>query len=78
VSQENVEIVRRAVAAALRRPKPDFATMNELYHPDHELVSRADAFEGGSHRGMRGYRDWMRGVEETVPVEVEAGGREGD
>jgi hypothetical protein len=66
MSQENVEIVRRAVAAALRRPKPDFATMNELYHPAHELVSRADAFEGGSHRGMRGYRDWRQGVEETV------------
>jgi|GEM_PF-5432608 len=29
MSQENVEIVRRGVAAAFRRPRPDFATLNE-------------------------------------------------
>jgi ketosteroid isomerase-like protein len=40
--------------------------MRDLFHPDHELISRADAFEGGSHRGMRGYRAWLQGVEETI------------
>ena len=35
MSLENVEIVRRAMEAANRRPKPDFATVNDLYHPDH-------------------------------------------
>jgi ketosteroid isomerase-like protein len=67
MAAENVEIVRRAIEAAIRRPKPDFATMNELYHADHEYVSVVDAkLEGGSHRGMGGYRDWLVGVEETV------------
>jgi ketosteroid isomerase-like protein len=63
----NVEIVRRGIEAAIRRPNPDFTTMNELYHPDHEFISLVDtALEGGSHRGMDGYRAWLRGIEETV------------
>jgi ketosteroid isomerase-like protein len=62
-----VEIVRRGIEAAIRRPKPDFATMNDVFHPDHEFVSLVDsALEGGSHRGMDGYRDWLLGIEETV------------
>ena len=69
MSEENVEIVRRGMEAATRRPKPDFATVNDLYHPDHEFISRQDALEGGVHRGARGYRDWRLNVEETVPWE---------
>jgi ketosteroid isomerase-like protein len=65
----NVEIVRRALEAATRRPKPDFAEMNDLYHPDHEFISRIDALEGGSHRGGRGYRDWRLDAEEAVAWE---------
>ena len=38
MSQENVEIARRAFEAAVRKPKPDFATLSELFHPDHKLV----------------------------------------
>jgi ketosteroid isomerase-like protein len=67
MSEENVEIVRRGIEAALCSPEPDFATLSTLYHPDHEFISVVDStLEGGSHRGMDGYRDWLRGVEETV------------
>ena len=67
MSRENVEIVRRGIEAAIRMPKPDFATLNALYHPDHEFVSVVDStLEGGVHHGMSGYRDWLLGVEETV------------
>jgi ketosteroid isomerase-like protein len=66
MSQANVEIVRRAIEALVRRPKPDFATMNDLFHPDHEFISRMAVREGGSHRGARGYRDWLLDAEEVV------------
>jgi ketosteroid isomerase-like protein len=69
MSQENVEIVRRAIEAAIRRPKPNFATMNDLFHPDHEFISRRDALEGGSSRGVRGYRDWLQNAGETLEWE---------
>jgi hypothetical protein len=36
MSQANVEIVRRGIEAVNRKPKPDWATINEAYHPDHE------------------------------------------
>jgi ketosteroid isomerase-like protein len=67
MSQENVEVVRGGLEAALRRPKPDFATLNALYHPAHELISRRDALEGGSHRGARGYREWLLDSEDLLP-----------
>jgi ketosteroid isomerase-like protein len=57
--EENVEIVRRATEAAVRRPKPDVETMNALYHPDHEFVSLLERLEGGVAEGARGYRDWL-------------------
>ena len=52
---ENIDIVRRGMQAAIRRPEPDYATLNELYDPDHELVSRMSELEGGGHRGARGF-----------------------
>jgi ketosteroid isomerase-like protein len=63
---ENVEIARRGIEAAIRRPKPDFDTLNALYHPDHEFISLVSPLEGGSHRGARGYRDWLLSNIETV------------
>jgi hypothetical protein len=45
-----VELVTRAIRAATARPKPDFATMNALFHPDHVLVPTAldiDEVRGG-------------------------------
>jgi ketosteroid isomerase-like protein len=63
----NVEIVRRGIEAAIRRPKPDYAAVNHLYHPDHEFISLVDStLEGGSHRGIDGYREWLLGMEETI------------
>ena len=65
MSQENVEIVRRACEAAARRPKPDLATVNALFHSDHELVSATSRFEGGSLRGARGFRGFLDNWDET-------------
>ena len=69
MSRENVEVVRRAIEAVTRRPKPDFATVNELYDPDHEYVSRIEALEGGARRGARGYREWLADAEEAFDWE---------
>jgi ketosteroid isomerase-like protein len=69
MSQENVGIVRRGIEAAYRRPKPDFATMNELFHPDHEFISLLDALEGGKRVGARGYRAWLLNAEDAVEIE---------
>jgi ketosteroid isomerase-like protein len=67
MSQANVEIVRLGLEAAIHRPKPDWARMAELFHPNHEFISRYDALEGGgSRRGAAGYRDWLINREETV------------
>jgi hypothetical protein len=51
MSEENVEIVRRATEAALRRP-PDWNTVNALYHPRHELISLISRVEGAGGRRM--------------------------
>jgi ketosteroid isomerase-like protein len=55
MSRENVEIVRRAVAAATSRP-PDRATMNALYHRDHVLTSDWGV-EGETYAGARGWAE---------------------
>src|SRR6266480_4209305 len=67
ISEQNMEIVRGGLEAAFRRPKPDFAKINALYDPAHELISRRDALEGGSRRGARGYRDWLLDSAELLP-----------
>lgn len=67
MSQQNVEIVRRGIEAAIRTPEPDFATLSELFHPDHEFISVVGSIrEGGSHQGMSGYRVWLQNLEETI------------
>lgn len=60
MSSEHAELVRRAVAAAYRRPKPDYAVLSALYHPDHEQIPLASRVEGrpGS-RGARGFREFL-------------------
>jgi ketosteroid isomerase-like protein len=59
MSQENVEIARRACEAAWRRPKPDFATLNALAHPEHEMFTVQSLVEGGGYRGAQGFREWL-------------------
>jgi hypothetical protein len=65
MSQENVEIVRRASEAALRRPT-DWDTVNALYHPEHQLISLTGRVEAASEVGDQGWRVglsvWMRRV----------------
>jgi ketosteroid isomerase-like protein len=65
MSEENVEIVRRALEAGWRRPKPDFATVNDLFHPDHELLSSTTRAEGGSQRGAQGFREVLGSLDEA-------------
>jgi ketosteroid isomerase-like protein len=71
MSEENVEIVRAAIEATIRRPKPDWETMNALFHPDHEFLGRDAGLEGGrGHRGAEGYRAWLTSISETLEWEV--------
>ena len=65
MSQENVEIVRRAFEAVRRKPTPDFDTINVLYHSDHEFVSLIQRIEGGVAMGSQGYRDWIAENDES-------------
>ena len=70
MSEENIEIVRAAIEATIRRPRPDWETMNALFHPDHEFLPRAAELEGGGgHRGAQGYREWLTSASETVEWE---------
>ena len=70
---DNIDIARRGMQAAIRRPEPDYATLNELYDPDHELVSRMSELEGGGHRGARGFHAFLLASEEALPWESTLG-----
>ena len=60
MSQENVELVMRALTAAVAHPKPDFATMNALFHEDHLLVGDLQRDLGEAPvEGGAGYRAWF-------------------
>jgi hypothetical protein len=63
VSQENVELVCRALKAAFRRP-PDWPTVNGLFDPEHEIVQLPHFIEG-SHVGAAGFRDWRTMAEQA-------------
>jgi ketosteroid isomerase-like protein len=65
VPSSNVEIVRRAAEAVMRRPKPDFATINALFHPDHEFVSILAGLDGRAFRGASGFREYLTTLAET-------------
>ena len=71
MSQENVEIVRRATEAAFRRPT-DWETINALYHPKHELIPLISRVEAGSSIGDQGWRDWLKRMDETGEWKFEA------
>ncbi len=61
----NAELVRRAFEAFTRQPKPDWATVNELFHSDHELHSLVGELEGGHARGAAGGRDFQSKLDTT-------------
>jgi ketosteroid isomerase-like protein len=62
---DHVEIARQAFQAALRKPKPDFETVNALFHPDHDLVSLMRFRSGPSLRGAEGFREWLKERDEA-------------
>jgi hypothetical protein len=67
MSSSTVELVRRAVVAAGRRPQPDWKTINELFHPEHELHSPLEGLEGGYAGGAAGFRDMLVGSRQAAP-----------
>jgi len=68
MSQENIEIARRAWEAANRRPRPDFATVNALFHPQHELVAVTDPLEGRTRHGAQGFREWLEEIDASFEI----------
>jgi ketosteroid isomerase-like protein len=63
MSQENVELVHRALDAFNRR---DLDAALELMHSDVEFGSRLAAMEGGYH-GHEGIRRWWQTILDTSP-----------
>src|SRR4051812_29139562 len=76
MSQENLDLVTRAIRAAIRRSKPDFQTINVLFHPDHVLVSiMADKLGSEAAAvGASGYKDWLEAQEDVMSFETELRG----
>jgi ketosteroid isomerase-like protein len=60
MSRENIELASRAMRAVSARPKPDFATVNEVFHPDHVFVPVQGQLEGEEYRGARGSQQFFR------------------
>jgi ketosteroid isomerase-like protein len=56
MSQESVEIVRRAFEAATRKPEPDLETLSELAHPEHDMTTDYGAMGADSFVGIQGFR----------------------
>ena len=75
MSQENLDLVVRATRAAIKRPKPDFETVNALYHPDHVFVSlTANTLGEGEAKGAAGYKAWLQQIDGAVSWEGELKG----
>jgi ketosteroid isomerase-like protein len=68
MSQERLELVTRAMKAALARPEPDLATVNQLYASDHVFVPVGHMIEG-EVRGAREYRAWREETDELLGSE---------
>jgi hypothetical protein len=77
MSEENLELVQRAVAAINRH---DLPALLELMDQEVQVFSRIVAVEGGLH-GHEGFREWWASWLEAFPdwqVEVVAIRRHGD
>jgi ketosteroid isomerase-like protein len=69
VSRENLELVLRALRAFAELPKPDFATINELFDRDHVFVpAMLDEKEG--RVGAEGFRALREELDSVMPWEV--------
>jgi ketosteroid isomerase-like protein len=64
MSQENVELVRRAWAAAWSKP-PDWALLAALYHPDHVFESDYGGVNNTAYRGASGFQQFLADQDET-------------
>src|SRR3954454_13673547 len=61
MSQENLDLVMRAMTAANVRPRPDFQTLNALFASDHLFVPVEGGKLGGEEVvGGEGYRGWLK------------------
>ena len=75
MSRENIELVERALRALTERPKPDFATINTLYDPEHVFVSvQANMLGEAEAKGARGFKTWLEEQAGVVPFEMELDG----
>src|SRR5689334_19457760 len=64
MSQENVEIVRKAWEAAWSKP-PDWALLQALYHPDHVFESDYGGVNNTVYRGAKGFQEVLADQDET-------------
>jgi ketosteroid isomerase-like protein len=60
MSQEELDLATRAIRAVSARPKPDFATMNEVFQPDHVFVPAIKQIEGDEYHGGHGFQQFIR------------------
>src|SRR3954452_9959875 len=61
MSQENLDLVTRAMTAANVRPRPDFQALNTLFASDHLFVPVEGGKLGGEEVvGGEGYRGWLK------------------
>ena len=68
MSRDNIRLVLRATEAVYRRPKPDFETINELFHADHVLVSAwTTAFGEAEATGALGFKRWFEETARAMP-----------
>jgi ketosteroid isomerase-like protein len=64
MSQENVDVVRRAWEAAANEP-PDWSVAAALYHPQHVLESQWGGVNNTAYRGAQGYQEFLADLRET-------------
>jgi ketosteroid isomerase-like protein len=73
MSRENVEIVRRALAAGSQQ-EMDWETINAAYHPDHVLVPITAGLGDGEVKGASGAKEWLEEQKSTTTWDSELHG----
>jgi ketosteroid isomerase-like protein len=73
VSRASLDLVVRAHRALTQRPKPDFETVNALYHPDHvlRLLPQATQLGEAEVKGALGHKAFLEEQAEIMPFEQE-------